>query len=257
MFQGRLDCFKATTIWYKMKGWLMYLGFWGEDRGRVFDIFWHQEVNRCKMLLHWSGHISTWSTRWLHQNLCLRFPWPLKKIQLHPKFSQMFQEGHTSWDPPCCSKVRFSKKRPSFGGIQLVYKPDIWGNLASRMLSGDPTDVMSFHVAMPVSYEILVGRHWLDAAVPWFLEQNAKEHTDKPKHALAKYDIYSQLGETCFLQHLPSVAARTVVCEVLENKSRTIELLNEFRARGYIGVGVKKSVGSCGGVKTSFSSIKK
>lgn len=44
---------------------------------------------------------------------------------------------------------------------------------------------------------------------------------------------------------------------MLENKSRTIELLNEFRARGFIGVGVKKSVGSFGGVKTSFSSIKK
>lgn len=53
------------------------------------------------------------------------------------------------------------------------------------------------------------------------------------------------------------LSLRTVVCEVLENKSRTIELLNEFRARGFIGVGVKKSVGSFGGVKTSFSSIKK
>lgn len=68
-----------------------------------------------------------------------------------------------------------------------------------------------------------------------------KEHTDKPKHALAKYDIYiySQLGETCFLQHLKyTPLLRTVVCEVLENKSRTIELLNEFR--GFIGVGGKE-----------------
>lgn len=157
---GRFDCFKATTmIWYKMKGWLMYLGFWGEDRGRMFDISWHQEVNHCKMLLHWSGHISTW--------LIQDIPTPPYKIIVHTNSKNIIpqrnsQKPYVSFSPPQgggCQTFVFASLRlltksnciPSFH--RCFKKATLVGTLVVLVrfskkdhLLGGPTGVQARHL---------------------------------------------------------------------------------------------------------------